>query len=70
MDLKNTPQPDQSSLDRVALLRNWVGGAQSQSKDDRFLAGQMQAKPWTPGPEDFQLLAEMFSQRDYRPRKK
>ena len=70
MDLKNTPQPDQSSLDRVALYRNWVGGAQSQSKDDRFLAGQMPAKPWTPGPEDFQLLAEMFSQRDYRPRKK
>ena len=70
MDLKNTPQPDQSNQEVLAVLRNWVGGAQSQSKDDRFLAGQMPAKPWTPGPEDFQLLAEMFSQRDYRPRKK
>jgi hypothetical protein len=66
----NTPQPDQSSLDRVALLRNWVGGAQSPSKDDRFIVRQMPAKPWTPGPEDFQLLQEMFSQRDPRPRKR
>jgi hypothetical protein len=70
MDLKNTPQPDQSSQEVLAVLRNWVGGAQSQSKDDRFLVGQMPAKPWTPGPEDFKLLAEMFSQRDYRPRKR
>ena len=70
MDLKNTPQLDQSNQEILAVLRNWVGGAQSQSKDDRFLVGQMPAKPWTPGPEDFQLLAEMFSQRDYRPRKK
>ncbi len=65
----DTPQPDQSSLDRVALLRNWVGGAQSPSKDDRFLVGQMPAKPWSPGQEDFQLLQEMFSQREPRPRK-
>ena len=70
MDLKNTPQLDQSNQEILAVLRNWVGGAQSQSKDDRFLVGQMPAKPWTPGPEDFQLLAEMFSQRDYRRRKK
>ena len=66
----NTPQPDQSSQERAALLRNWVGGGQSQSKDDRFLVGQMPAKPWSPGPEDFQLLQEMFSQRDPRPRKR
>jgi hypothetical protein len=66
----NKPQPEQSSLDRVALLRNWVVGAQSQSKDDRFIVGQMPAKPWTPGPEDFQLLQEMFSQRDPRPRRR
>jgi hypothetical protein len=66
----NLPQPDQSSQERVALLRNWVGGGQSQSKDDRFLVGQMPAKPWSPGPEDFQLLQEMFSQRDPRPRKR
>ena len=32
--------------------------------------GQVPSKGWTPGPEDFQLLAEMFRQRDYRPRKK
>ena len=70
MDLKNTPQPDQSNQEVLAVLRNWVAGSPSPSKDDRFLAGQMPAKPWTPGPEDFQLLAEMFSQRDYRPRKK
>ena len=69
MDLKNMPQPNQSSRDRVALLRSWVGGAQSPSKDDRFLVGQMPAKPWNPGSEDFQLLQEMFSQRDPRPRK-
>ena len=66
----NLPQPDQSSQERAALLRNWVGGVQSQSKDDRFLVGQMPAKPWSPGPEDFQLLQEMFSQRDPRPRKR
>ena len=66
----NPPQPDQSSPEVLAVLRNWVGGAQSQSKDDRFLAGQMPAKPWSPGPEDFQLLQEMFSQRDYRPGKR
>jgi hypothetical protein len=66
----NTPQPDQSSQERVALLRNWVGGAQSPSKDDRFLVGQMPAKPWSPGLEDFQLLQKMFSQRDPRPRKR
>jgi hypothetical protein len=65
----NTPPPDQSSLDRVALLRNWVGGAQSPSKDDRFIVGQMPAKPWTPRPEDFLLLQEMYSQREPRPRK-
>jgi hypothetical protein len=65
-----TPQPDQSSQERVALLRNWVGGAQSPSKDDKFIAGQMPAKPWSPGPEDFQLLQEMFSQRDPLPRKR
>lgn len=66
----NTPQPDQSNQEVLAVLRNWVGGGQSQSKDDRFLAGQMPAKPWSPGPEDFQLLQEMFSQRDPRPRKR
>lgn len=66
----NTPQPDQSSPEVLAMLRNWVGGGQSPSKDDRFLAGQMPAKPWSPGPEDFQLLQEMFSQRDPRPRKR
>ena len=66
----NTPQPDQSSQELLAVLRNWVGGAQSPSKDDRFLVGQMPAKPWSPGPEDFQLLQEMFSQRDPRPRKR
>ena len=70
MDLKNTPQPDQSNQEVLAVLRNWVGGGQSQSKDDRFLVGQMPAKPWSPGPEDFQLLQEMFSQRAYRPRAK
>lgn len=66
----NTPQPDQSNQEVLAVLRNWVGGGQSQSKDDRFLVGQMPAKPWSPGPEDFQLLQEMFSQRAYRPRKR
>lgn len=66
----NTPQPDQSNQEVLAVLRNWVGGGQSQSKDDRFLVGQMPAKPWSPGPEDFQLLQEMFSQRDPRPRKR
>ena len=66
----NLPRPDQSSQERAALLRNWVGGGQSPSKDDRFLVGQMPAKPWSPGPEDFQLLQEMFSQRDPRPRKR
>jgi hypothetical protein len=66
----NTPQPDQSSQEVLAVLRNWVGGAQSQSNDDRFLVGHMPAKPWSPGPEDFQLLQEMFSQRDYHPRKR
>ncbi|MCG3770755.1 MAG: hypothetical protein JW384_01933 [Nitrosomonadaceae bacterium] len=70
MDLKNTPQQDQSNQKVLAVLRNWVGGAQSQSKDDRFLVGQMPAKPWSPGPEDYQLLQEMFSQRDPRPRKR
>ena len=66
----NTPQPDQSNQEVLAVLRNWVGGGQSQSKDDRFLVGQMPAKPWSPGPKDFQLLQEMFSQRAYRPRKR
>lgn len=65
----NTPQPDQSNQEVLAVLRNWVGGGQSQSKDDRFLVGQMPAKPWSPGPEDFQLLQEMYSQREPRPRK-
>lgn len=69
MDLKNTPQPDQSNQKVLAVLRNWVGGAQSQSKDDRFLAGQVPSKGWTPGPEDFQLVQEMYSQREPRPRK-
>lgn len=50
------------------MLQNWVGGGQSPSKDDRFLVGQMPAKPWSPGPEDFKLLQEMFSQRAYSPR--
>ena len=68
MDLKNTPQPDQSSQEVLAVLQNWVGGGQSPSKDDRFLVGQMPAKPWSPGPEDFKLLQEMFSQRAYSPR--
>lgn len=66
----NPPQPDPLSQERAALLQSWVGGGQSLSKDDRFLAGQMPAKPWSPGPEDFQLLQEMFSQRDYRPEKR
>ena len=70
MDLKNTPQPDQSNQEVLAVLRNWVGGAPSQSKDDRFMAGQMPDKPWSPGPEDFKLLQEMFSQRAYNPRPK
>jgi len=65
-----TPQPDQSSQERAALLRNWVGGDQAPGKNDKFLAGQMPAKPWSPGPEDFQLLQEMFSKRDPRPRKR
>jgi len=33
------------------------------SKKDRYLVGQIPAKPWTPGPEDFQLLAKMFRER-------
>ena len=54
-----TPQPDQSSQERAALLRNWVGGAPSPSKDDRFLAGQMPAKPCGPEPTMEELVRQV-----------
>jgi hypothetical protein len=53
---------------QLALEMNWAAGRPS-STQDRYLMGQVPSKGWTPGPEDFQLLAEMFSQRDPRPRK-
>lgn len=53
----------------LAVEMNWTAGGLS-SKQDRYLAGQLPSKGWTPGPEDFQLLAEMFRQRDPRPRQR
>lgn len=54
---------------QLALEMNW-GAGELSSTQDRYLMGQVPSKGWTPGPEDFQLLAEMLSQRDYRPRKR
>jgi hypothetical protein len=64
----NTPPKGPRTLAELAAARNWTAGGLS-SKQDRYLAGQLPSKGWSPGPEDFQLLQEMFSQRDPRPRK-
>ena len=53
---------------QLALEMNWAAGGLS-STQDRYLMGQVPSKGWTPGPEDFKLLQEMFSQRDPRPRR-
>ena len=64
----NTPPQKPRTLAELYAAKNWgVGGL--SSTQDRYLMGQVPSKGWTPGPEDFQLLAEMFSQRDPRPRK-
>jgi len=54
-----TPQPDQSSQERAALLRNWVGGDQAPGKNDKFLAGQMPAKPCGPEPTMEELVRQV-----------
>ena len=65
----NTPPQKPRTLAELYLEMNWGAGKPS-STQDRYLMGQVPSKGWTPGPEDFQLLAEMLSQRDYRPRKR
>ena len=65
----NTPPQSPRTMAQLALEMNWGVGKPS-STQDRYLMGQVPSKGWTPGPEDFQLLAEMLSQRDYRPRKR
>jgi hypothetical protein len=58
----NTPTQSPRTMAELAAARNWTAGGLS-SKQDRYLAGQLPSKGWTPGPEDFQLLAEMFRDR-------
>ena len=65
----NTPPQSPRTIAELAVEMNWTAGGLS-SKQDRYLAGQLPSKGWSPGPEDFQLLAEMFSQRDPRPRQR
>ena len=65
----NTPPQKPRTMAELALAKNW-GVGELSSTQDKYLMGQVPSKGWTPGPEDFQLLAEMFRQRDYLPRKK
>jgi hypothetical protein len=65
----NTAPQSPRTMAELALARNWFAGRPS-STQDRYLMGQVPSKGWTPGPEDFKLLQEMFSQRDPRPRKR
>ena len=66
-DTNTAPQKPRTTAE-LALARNWFAGRPS-STQDRYLMGQVPSKGWTPGPEDFKLLQEMFSQRDPRPRR-
>ena len=65
----NTPPQKPRTMAELALAKNW-GVGELSSTQDKYLMGQVPSKGWTPGPEDFQLLAEMFSQRDPRPRQR
>jgi hypothetical protein len=67
-DTNTSPQKPRT-LAELAAKMNWFAG-RLFSKQDKYLMGQVPSKGWTPGPEDFQLLAEMFRQRDCRPRKR
>lgn len=58
----NTPPPSPKTYAQLVAEKNWGAGGLS-SKQDRYLAGQLPSKGWSPGPQDFQLLAEMFRDR-------
>ncbi len=63
--MNNDSNPRPRTMSDLARLYDW-GVKPPSMTQDQYWVGQHPGKAWTPGREDFELLAEMFRTRSPR----